>query len=512
MSTNKVKEYKGSFGEAFRAAEKAGDKQFRWYNPKSKQIEIFAVKHKEPNAKSVNTFKISNQQKQAQKNKQLVVKKKNDANVEYLDAGNLGELTVTAARTKLKGNEQGFIPITSRTDLVDFEGKPRLYQNYTTGEYFVVDNYGNVIGKSTDSNVEKIGFNQFRKADGSLTDLKERGSVELTAQANRNEANQLSKQKLQRQILGEEGLKKDIQTARSNFATTIANIAGSSMTIPEHAVLGGLKVGMSAKDSYTLKDYKKGFNPVDGGSSHIYGLGSFLGLQNPYARFVGDFLGNFTTATTAVRALNPTKITGETKQLIGYNARKLPAGEAGRGIKPGSVKKGGQYFGRYTVPNEAGTAWHSTSSKNRTFMSWSPIRNKNHGWGLQSKFSHGNRFMPDGTVTFEPIHNVNTQTLTYRTPLRTVYGNDLEYKTSELSQPIQSNPKQYEYDPGVPNPWIEKGYANPWNSDKPYIPVKINNGRVDVTNSYGFNTPSYSGETIGSGGFNSRQWPQLKTF
>jgi hypothetical protein len=113
------------------------------------------------------------------------------------------------------------------------------------------------------------------------------------------------------------------------------------MTIPEHAILGGLKVGMSAKDSYTLEDYKKGFNPVDGGSSHIYGLGSFLGLQNPYARFAGDVLGNFTTATTAIRALNPTKVTGETKQLIGYNARKLPAGEAGRGIKPGSVKKGG---------------------------------------------------------------------------------------------------------------------------------------------------------------------------
>ena len=192
--SDKVKEYKGSFGEAFRAAEKAGDKQFRWYNPKSKQIEIFAVKHKDPNAKSVNTYKPSNQQTQAQKNKQLLTKKKTDSEGDYYDAGNLGELTVTAARTKLKGNEQGFIPITSRTDLVNFEGKPRLYQNYTTGEYFIVDNYGNIIGKSTDSNVEKIGFNQFRKADGSLTDLKERGAVELTAKANRNEANQLFQQ------------------------------------------------------------------------------------------------------------------------------------------------------------------------------------------------------------------------------------------------------------------------------------------------------------------------------
>jgi hypothetical protein len=66
-------------------------------------------------------------------------------------------------------------------------------------------------------------------------------------------------------------------------------------------------------------------------------------------------------------------------------------------------------------------------------MSWSPIRKKNHGWGLQSKFSYGNRFMSDGIVTFEPVHKVNTQTLTYRMPLRTVYGNDLEYNQSELS-------------------------------------------------------------------------------
>ena len=74
------------------------------------------------------------------------------------------------------------------------------------------------------------------------------------------------------------------------------------------------------------------------------------------------------------------------------------------------------------------------------------------------------------------------------------------------------NPRQYEYTPGVPNSWIEKGYANPWNSDKPYTPRKTNNGSVNVTNSYGFNTPFYSGETIGNGGYNSTQWPQLKTF
>lgn len=76
--SEKVKEYKGSFGQAFRAAEKAGDKQFRWYNPKSKQIEIFAVKHKNPNAERVVTYKASSQQKQAQKTKQLVAKKKTD--------------------------------------------------------------------------------------------------------------------------------------------------------------------------------------------------------------------------------------------------------------------------------------------------------------------------------------------------------------------------------------------------------------------------------------------------
>ena len=50
-----VKEYKGSFGYAFREAEKAGDKQFRWYNPKKKKMEIFAVEHKKDPQKVVHT-------------------------------------------------------------------------------------------------------------------------------------------------------------------------------------------------------------------------------------------------------------------------------------------------------------------------------------------------------------------------------------------------------------------------------------------------------------------------
>lgn len=45
--------------------------------------------------------------------------------------------------------------------------------------------------------------------------------------------------------------------------------------------------------------------------------------------------------------------------------------------------------------------------------------------------------------------------------------------------------------------------------NKPYILRKTNNDCVNITNSYGFNTSSYSRETIGSGEFNSGQ---LKTF
>ena len=538
-----IKEYKGSFSQAFGEARKAGDKQFKWYNPKSKQMEIFAVQLKDPNAKAKTSTEKANINQQVVKNgkqqNRFTVKKQGDQfyiydNQDFRVIGNsfksaqeaqnfvksdafkdaTANVVVTAARTKLNGNEQGFIPITSRTDLVDFNGNPRLYKNYTTGEYYVTDNYGNIIGKSTDSNVEQIGFNQFRKADGSLTDLKERGSVELTAQANRNEANQLARQKLERQILGEEGLKKDIQTARNNFATTVANMAGSSATMAEHATLGLLKMGMSAPGDkgYKFEDYVHGFNPVDGGDSHIYGLGSFLDLQNPYARVVGDALGNFTFVTSATKALNPTKVTGETKTLAGYQTRKLPNGEAGRGIRSGQVHKGGQITGQYTIPH-GNNVWRSSNKNRMTQLVHNPNATKNHGRQLQAKFGRGsNQFMNNNYYTVEPMYRKNPITLTYRNPTRTVYGQNIQYKNSTKSNIDQPEYRQYIYTQGTPNPLIDKGYVNAWNSDKAYIPGIPRTELVGVINSYGFNTPYYSGETVGSGGFDSKQIPQLKTY
>ena len=471
--SDRVKEYKGSFNQAFRAAEKAGDKQFRWYNPKSKQMEIFAVKHKDPNAKSVNTFKISNQQKQAKKNKQLLTKKKTDSEGDYYDAGNLGELTVTAARTKLKGNEQGFIPITSRTDLVNFEGKPRLYQNYTTGEYFIVDNYGNVIGKSTDSNVEKIGFNQFRKADGSLTDLKERGSVELTAQANRNEANQLTKQDKDRKTDDRER-----QLAGIRRMQGMANTVQGWMNLPNHAITGGLKL---MRDDYTLDDYKQGFT-IDGiwrGDQEI-GAGDLFEIQNPYGRFAANLVNPMTILGASVNSSMPKE------KLTTVKGKPLVVKSQVQGKLQGNFRRGNK-------PNEG----MGTNRRGQTQYGGHHIAGQSNGPVQTSKMDSYLLNVQRTQGEFNP----NITGFAFR------YNPETQIKTTS-----KLNPRQYEYIPGVPNPWIEKGYTNPWNSDKPYIPRKINNGRVDVTNSYGFNTPYYSGETIGSGGFNSRQWPQLKTF
>lgn len=527
---DKVKEYKGSFGEAFRAAEKAGDKQFRWYNPKSKQIEIFAVKHKDPNAKSVNTYKPSNQQTQAQKNKQLLTKKKIDSEGDYYDAGNLGELTVTATRTKLKGNEQGFIPITSRTDLVNFEGKPRLYQNYTTGEYFVVDNYGNIIGKSTDSNVEKIGFNQFRKADGSLTDLKERGAVELTAQANRNEANQLSQQDKDRKTDDRER-----QLAGIRRMQGMANTVQGWMNLPNHAITGGLKL---MRGDYNLNDYKQGFT-MDGiwrGEQEI-GAGDLFEIQNPYGRFAANLVNPMTLMS--VRGGTGKKTTKGNSIKTHANTHNADAHivttNEGKALDPTRMQfryvgtSQPSLRGKY-VGTVEGNGRMLPLSGNKSSQFSNIGRNQQvttHGSGPAR--IHSNKTIraeyPGITVQRQSVYTTprtgttsftipGIETTTYNpwingTPYNFAFRYDPETQVKTKSK---LNPRQYEYAPGIPNPWIEKGYANPWNSDKPYTPRKPNNGRVNVTNSHGFNTPLYSGETIGSGGFNSEQYPQLKTF
>jgi hypothetical protein len=80
----------------------------------------------------------------------------------------LPEMTATAARLKIDNKTPGFIPI--KGTLVDNNGYPRVYQDYTSGQYFVTDNYGNIIGDSYDPNAVNPDFKGWNIYTGSLKD------------------------------------------------------------------------------------------------------------------------------------------------------------------------------------------------------------------------------------------------------------------------------------------------------------------------------------------------------
>ena len=279
-----VKEYKGSFGQAFREAEKAGDKQFRWYNPKKKKMEIFAVEHKKDPQKVVHTKLSAQQQKSIDdyesgktKTKQLVVKQRKN---EDLDAGNLGELTVTSGYTKLSRKTPGFQPIDKRTDMVDKNGNTRLYKNRETGQYYIVDNDGYIKYKTTDPNIEKNGFWQVQKADGSVEDIKQRDSVRLASRANLNEANQLAEQAdLRSRGLGvTNGLydNGDMADTINRGKQAVGNVVNNALNTPVHALWGAARV---ATPGYTWDDYFNGFNvnQFHTNVGQTYGFGDILG-------------------------------------------------------------------------------------------------------------------------------------------------------------------------------------------------------------------------------------------
>lgn len=321
-----VKEYKGSFGQAFREAEKAGDKQFRWYNPKKKKMEIFAVKHQE-DPKTVTRTKLSSQQQKAENDyksgktnsKQLTVKKRKNGD---LDAGNLGDVSVTAAYTKLSRKTPGFQPIDKRTDMVDAQGNTRLYKNRETGQYFIVDNDGYIRYKTTDSNIENNGFWQVQKADGSVEDIKQRGSVALASRANLNEVNQLIEQAdLRSRGLGvTNGLydNGDMADSINRGKQAIANVINQTMNIPVHAIWGAAR---TATPKYTWQDYIQGFNmnQFHNNVGQTMGAGDIIGdyvTLDDGTKMIANLASNYALGSIANSKM-PTKTTSKGKTYKG---------------------------------------------------------------------------------------------------------------------------------------------------------------------------------------------------
>lgn len=312
-----------TFGQAFSEARKQGLDKFQWngnwYTTKTKEeseVKGAVVTNEGRNAndtyvKGSSTMKNGKAQISVQQGKRYQITKMNgdqfaiydNEDEAYLSTGkgafksykeaeaylnsddfkNSLNVQITAPRTRVDRNTSGYIPVDSRTDLVDKKGNTRTYQNYKTGEIFVTDNYGNIIGQSYDEAAKQNGWMGFNVYTGSKDDLTRSELGRKRQEYTTNEVNQLAKQKELRQRAGEEGLIKDIQKGRENFAKGTANFVSNSTNLPNHAVLG---LARTLGDNYTIEDYLKGFNVANftGNVDQTIGLGDVMDVENPYLR------------------------------------------------------------------------------------------------------------------------------------------------------------------------------------------------------------------------------------
>lgn len=224
---------------------------------------------------------------------------------------NMGEVVVAAPRTTVDRKSSGYVPVDGRTDLVDQQGNTRVFQNYETGEYFVTDKFGNIIGQSYDPAAANPGFMGWNVYTGSRDDMVRSELGEKKAEYDRNEVNQLARQKEDRQRAGEEGLIKDIQDARHNFAAGTYNFAANATNLPNHLVLGGIRAATS--DQYSAEDWVRGLNPANftGNTGQTVGLGDVFEMENPYLRTAANFANlysiprNITLPQTSIQAGQP---------------------------------------------------------------------------------------------------------------------------------------------------------------------------------------------------------------
>lgn len=391
--------YKGSFNEAFAQAKRNGDQTFEWYNPKTGTVQQFGTQMKSPNAKATSVYanrgdnnrnireKIGTRQgtvtdryyitkdKQSgmygavDKSTGQVLKGFNsfDEAQKWMNsddfkknAGN--EIGVTATYTKISPNQSGFIPVKTQ-DKNNPDGSTRVYKNYTTGEYYLTDMYGNVQGRTLDPSVVQKGNWGFVKSDGGgQRDLRMAQTADLAHQANRNEANQLTRQEYERKV----GTEYDDRVAGAKRFVVGSNMVNGMINIPNNAITGLFRIAENIKagtpEKYSWKDYVNSFT-MDGmanGNTSI-GLGSLVADRvdnlNPLVQMGLDIV-NPMSAVAMVKA-GPKYTPGRTVEKGGYTER-LPMHEIERstqlvGEDPytsqshAMVRNNGRYAGRFST-------------------------------------------------------------------------------------------------------------------------------------------------------------------
>lgn len=364
----------------------------------------------------------------------------------------MGEVVVAAPRTKVDRKTPGYLPVDSRTDLVGPDGLTRVFQNYETGEYFVTDNYGNIVAQSYDPAAATPGFMGWNVYTGSEADMVRSDLGEKKAEYDRNEVNQLAQQKEDRQRAGEEGLIKDIQDARHNFAAGTYNFAANAFNLPNHTVMGLLRL---PSDNYSWQDYVNGFNVANftGDVGQTIGLGDVFEVDNPYLR-AGL---NFANLYSMPRGFTP-------------SSYQLNAG------KP-------YYKGTLRYPTQQGSVYRYTKN---TF----PAK----GWGNEASaaqaseqlFNIGTPTMTYTPGSFTPGNIYNTGFMGIRTPeapeLQYVPTEVFTYQNGPTNQTVMGRILTGDFVPGTTSP--------NWDGT-------IHGGQSEMYNTSGQHFPGYGGITAG---------------
>lgn len=424
-----------------------------------------------------------------------------------------GELTVTAARTKITKNTPGFLPV-KEAGLFNDNGESRVYRNYETGQHFVVDNFGNIIGDSMDPNAGKPGFTGWIVNTGRQQDIKRSGQAELKAREDLNEVNQLSQQKKERQLD-----ERERQLAGIRGMQGMANTIQSMMNMPNHAIVGLARTATSP--TYTMNNYLRGFT-IDGmyNGEQTIGLGDLVEAENPFIRSGLNFINPLSVYGTR-GTLGKSKGSGYSQGIANHTAdahiiqQQAPSTANStrmifREVPSGRIVGNVEGRERILVPNGQRSNGMSSLGQNR-------------------QVTRGNRILSNKEVRTEypGVRVVEERIITTNRP--SAIGNHIEGITTYNPRLTSVTPINFgfRYDPkqtivtSNEVPTANFYYDGEWNptvmgriqtgdfvpgTTSPNWDGTIRGGNVEVTNTKNHMSPSFGGVTAGGGRDNQSNW------
>lgn len=491
-----IKTYTGSFNSAYAQAKANGDKQFKWYNPKHKQYEVISVNVD-------NDKKLAEARKGATHTTVTPVKNEGVKSTgDGFDAGTLADVEVNGLYTKINRNTPGFIPI-NRADThntleyqnalhvnpqnwwFDYPNYPRVFKNYSSGQYYITDVDGNVIGRTTDGSAEEKGFNHFLKVTNDKKELDKRAEFALAQEANKNQIYESEKNKKARESSKErsESAKRgaDMLTVLGGYANMLNHPFAGVSRMVANAPLRYFFPETTPK--YGMKEYISGFTPdgmVQG--NNTIGAGDVLEISNPTARYLLNFY-------------NPTAILGAVAQSVAprVTVKQKPT----------------------TVPEVVVHSGGSKSARNVGYQYRGGF--KNGTIEAKSKLGNAPQYNAQHGYSGEGYHVV---------PVRLTYP-VMEYNPGEFkpflwgglkSQPVvyttyspEENPVVIGYtgNNGELGYYYDKGMVPAWNSDNYYQGGSGTKGQAVFFDSSSQYLPAGSGSTYGTDNQVTVQYPTV---